>query len=179
MSVILAVAHLGGSVFALLVLGGLAIWVGNWDTERVRRRRREELTVSLGVPANDLEKPEMAGKLLQISGDRFSSELLRNRLSDLCGSLRTGWNWLGSLVQIGVLFGVAWNTITEGAENAVYAWSVVPVAIFFWLASLSFSFMCHLLTGRYPGEAKQGRKALATYVQVQHREVHDESRDAV
>ena len=39
------------------------------------------------------------------------------------------------------------------------------VALFFWLASVAFSFACLLLTGRYPGEAKMARKSIAAFIE--------------
>jgi hypothetical protein len=54
---------------------------------------------------------------------------------------------------------------SSGAENAVYMWSVLAVAIFFWIVSVAFSLACLLLTGRYPGEAKMARKAIAAFIQ--------------
>jgi len=177
MSVLIAIAHIGASIFVLVVLGGIALWIGTWHTERAQRRRLEEIAVSLGVPIEDLDKPELGPRILELSSNRFSSELLRNRLSDLCGLLQTVWSWLGSLVQLCVLVGVAWSTFTADRENAVFAWSVVPIGLFFWLSGIAFSLACHLFTGRYPGEAKRGRKELSAYVQAQHHQL--EFRDAV
>jgi hypothetical protein len=52
-----------------------------------------------------------------------------------------------------------------GSQSAVAMWSVLAVAIFFWLASVAFSFACLLLTGRYPGEAKMARKSIAAAIE--------------
>lgn len=61
--------------------------------------------------------------------------------------------------------GVSWSMYTEGAQSAVVMWSVLAVAIFFWIASVAFSFACLLLTGRYPGEAKMARKSIAAVIE--------------
>lgn len=53
----------------------------------------------------------------------------------------------------------------SGAENAVYMWSALAVAVFFWVVSVAFSFACLLLTGRYPGEAKMARKTIAAFIE--------------
>jgi len=60
---------------------------------------------------------------------------------------------------------VGWAMYTSGSENAVYMWSVLAVAIFFWLAAVAFSFTCLLLTGRYPGEARLARKSIAAFIE--------------
>jgi hypothetical protein len=78
--------------------------------------------------------------------------------------IRTVWGWLGLLLQIAVLLGVIWYTFTESAETAVYAWFIVAISLFFWTASVVFSLVCRLLTGRYPGEAKQARKSVAEFL---------------
>ena len=106
----------------------------------------------------------MAPKIVQLSSERYSSELLRNRLSDLCGVVRTAWDWLSWVVQILVLVGVTWYTFTDSRDTAVYAWAVIPLIAFFWVVSMVFSLACKVLTGRYPGQAKAARKSLAEYI---------------
>jgi len=99
--------------------------------------------------------------------ERFSSELLRNRLSDLCGLILTMWGWLSLLLQAAVLIGVVWYTFTDGTNTAVAAWFIVAIVLFFWITSVMFSLVCRVLTGRYPGQAKQARKMLAEFLKSQ------------
>jgi uncharacterized membrane protein len=101
---------------------------------------------------------------VQFSSERSSNELLRNRLSDLCGLIRTVWGWLGSLLQVGVLGAAIWFTVTAERENALYAWFAPGLTVLFWVISVLFSLLCFLLTGRYPGEAKASRKGLAQFL---------------
>lgn len=44
-------------------------------------------------------------------------------------------------------------------------WFVLAVGVFFWLTSVGFSLSCLVLTGRYPGEAKAARKAIANAIE--------------
>lgn len=60
---------------------------------------------------------------------------------------------------------VCWQMYESGLQNAVYMWSVLAVAFFFWVMSVAFSFGCLLLTGRYPGEAKSARKSIAAFIE--------------
>lgn len=144
----------------------LTLLIGGWELERVDKRRRQDASIALGVPLASLENNEdVMPWLIQYSSQRYSSELLRNRVSDLCGPLRTAWGWLSTLVQVGIVVGVGWSMYTEGAQNAALMWSVLAFAIFFWLASVAFSFACLLLTGRYPGEAKMARKSIAAVIE--------------
>lgn len=162
----LAVVHIIGALGASFAFGILVVFIAAWEQERVHKRRLQDASIALGVPVAALESDEsLVPRLLEYSSQRFSGELLRNRLSDLCGMVRTAWGWLGTLIQVGIVVGVGWSMYSEGRENAVYMWSVLAVAVFFWLAAVAFSFACLLLTGRYPGEAKVARKTLAAFIE--------------
>ena len=165
MELLIAIGNIVGSILAVLVLGFVTILIASWEAQRNHKQVLDEASIKLGVAVADLDKEELTPKLLQLSSERFSSELLRNRLSDLCGVIRTLWGWLSSLLQAAVLLGVVWYTITEGLDKAVYAWFIVAISLFFWIASVVFSLACRLLTGRYPGEAKQARKSLAEFLE--------------
>ena len=161
-----AILHVVGALGATFAFGALLLVIGAWEQERVQKRRFQDAALALGVPVASLEiDEELIPRLIQYSSQRYSGELLRNRVSDLCGALRIAWGWLSTLVQLGIMAGVGWSMYTEGAENAVVMWSVLAVAIFFWLSSVAFSFTCLLLTGRYPGEAKMARKSIAAVIE--------------
>lgn len=164
MELLIAIAHIVGSILAVLVLGFFIMLIASWETDRNRKQALEETSIRLGVAVEDLDNEELTPKILQLSSERFSSELLRNRISDLLGVIRTMWGWLGSLLQVAVLLGVVWYTITDSLETAIYAWFIVGISLFFWIASVFFSLVCRLLTGRYPGEASQARKAVAQFL---------------
>lgn len=158
----MALLHVVGALGLTVAFGLLTIVIGAWEQERVLKRRTQEAAIALGVSVAAVEnEPTLLPDVMRYASQRSSDELLRNRVSDLCGLIRTGWGWLGSLLQAGIVAGVSWYMYTEGAESAVAMWAVLFVAIFFWLASVVFSFACVLLTGRYPGEAKLARKAIA------------------
>src|SRR5262249_26064052 len=123
----------------------------------------DELALKLRVPVTELEKEELIPKIVEVQAERFSNDLLRNRLSDFCGVIRTIWGWLGSLLQIGVLLAVIWYTFSDRSA-AVFAWSIVGIGLFFSITAILFSFLCLLLTGRYPGQAKAARKAVSEYL---------------
>lgn len=162
----MAIIHVVGALGASFAFGILVVVIGAWEQERVQKRRFQDASIALGVPLAALENDEeLVPSLIQYSSQRYSSELLRNRVSDLCGPLRTAWGWLSTIVQVGIVAGVGWSIYTEGAESAVMMWSVLAVSIFFWLASVAFSFTCLLLTGRYPSEAKLARKSIAAVIE--------------
>jgi len=164
MDILIAIGHILGSIICLLVFGFVVLLIGGWETDKVQKQVAEEASVALGVSVEDLDKEENARKLLKLSSDKFSSELFKNRLSDLCGLIRTVWGWLSNIIQAIVLIAVLWYTVTDGTENAVYAWFLLGISILSWLISVIFSLMCKLVTGRYPGQAKAARKVAAEWV---------------
>ncbi|UCV01062.1 hypothetical protein [Acidovorax radicis] len=162
----MAVLHVVGALGLTTAFGVLTIAISAWEQERVRKRRLQDAAIALGVPVAAIEnEPSLLPSVMQYASRRSSDELLRNRISDMCGLIRTGWGWLGGLLQVGVMAGVGWYMYTYGAESAASMWAVLFVAVFFWLASVVFSLACVLLTGRYPGEAKLARKAIAASIE--------------
>ena len=165
----LAIVHVVGALGATFAFSLLVLVVGAWEQARLKKRSLQDASIALGVSAAALETDEsLMPRIIQYSSQRFSGELLRNRLSDLFGAVRTAWAWLGTLLQVGIVLGVAWAMFTDGAQNAAYMWLVLAVAVLFWLASAAFSLVCVVLTGRYPGEANAARKLLAGVIEQQH-----------
>ena len=164
MRLLIAIGHIVGSQLAAAVVGWVTMLIAAWEVTRNQKHLLEEMSIQLGISVDDLEKEEMAPRIIQFSSERYSSELFRNRLSDLCGAIRTGWFWLSLFVQIGGLVGVVWYTFTDSLDTAVYSWLLVALSLLFWIVSVAFSLVCRLFTGRYPGEAKLARKAIADIV---------------
>ena len=167
MTVIIAVLHVLGSIVALSAFVYIVFALANWELSRSQKLVVEELSISLGIPTEHLDDAENAPEIIKLSAAKFSSDLLRNRLSDLCGWIQVGWMWIGVLFQYGLLIGVIWYSFTDSSQNAVYAWGAVGIAIFFWISSLTFGYICKLFTGRFPGQARLARKKLAELVKTQ------------
>lgn len=162
---VLAVVHIVGALVATFAFGIFVLLMGERDKERIRRRRLEDISMALGVPVASLETDEsLAPRLVQYWSQRFSRELLRNRVSDLCGALWTVWGWLSTLLQAILIVVVGWLMYAYGPQSAVLMWCVLAIAVFFWVVSVAFSLACLLFTGRFPGEAKAGRLALAPFL---------------
>ncbi|QDQ25301.1 hypothetical protein FNU76_02435 [Chitinimonas arctica] len=175
MAALIALAHIVGAIVVLIAFSVGVMMFATWVGERNRKAVLEEISLALGIPAEELDGAEHVSKLLQFGAERLSSELLRNRISDMCGWIQTAWGWLGPLLQVGVVLGVIWATIAVDVANGVNAWWIVGLALFFWIASLLFGFACKLLTGRVPGQARLTRKSLAEAVRRQrHVTVHSE-----
>lgn len=165
MSAFIAVGHIVGAIIVLVVFGIGTLMLAGWEIGRNQKTALHEASLALGIPVDDLENAEHQERIVQFAAERFSSELFRNRLSDLCGWIQTGWGWISNLLQGIVLLGVIWYTVTDDTSNSVYAWWIVGIALFFWISSVIFGYTCKLLTGRFPGQAKQARKFLAEAVE--------------
>lgn len=174
MTVVIAVAHVLGAIIAVFAFCAAVLALSAWELKRNQKAAAEEVSIALGIPIESLDNAENATKVVRFTAARFSSDLFRNRLSDLCGWVQIGWGWLGTLLQAGVLIGVIWYSFTDSAQNAAHAWWVVGIAIFFWITSVVFGLVCKLVTGRFPGQARQARRQLAEYVRNQPAELGGE-----
>lgn len=172
MSALIAIGHIIGAIVVLVAFGIGTLMLAGWESERNQQTALQEASLALGIPIDDFGNAEHQERIIQFAAERCSSELLRNRLSDLCGWIQTGWGWMSNLLQVGILLGVIWYTLTDDLSNGVYAWSIIGVAIFFWISSIIFGYACKLLTGRFPGQARQARKLLAEAVERQRATEH-------
>jgi len=143
-----------------VVIGLVMLSIAAWELSRNQRKALEEFSIALGVPIDQLEEPDHMSKVIEWSAKKFSNELFKNRISDICGSIRTTWRWLGYGVEVTTLLAVIWFTVTDDLSNAIYAWFVTVVVIFFTIVSTLFALLCHLLTARWPGQAKEARASL-------------------
>lgn len=162
----IAVAHIGGSIIAILMLGVVALLIGAWHQKRIGNVEMQHIASRIGVTVDDVNDEKHMPQFIDFMSERFSIDHFSNRFSDLCWWVLGAWNWLGLLLQIGLLGWVIWLTYSESAENAIYAWGVVAEALFFWIVGWMFSLLCRLLTGRYPGQAKGVRKGLSEMLET-------------
>jgi len=164
MSFLIAFAHLIGAILVVGLLG-MAVQIGaNWESKRSEKRLLADLSLELGIPISDLDLEDPLPSVIELLSQRFSRDLFRNRFSDFCGLVRTGWLWIGALAQLGFGLGVVWYTFTDDLGNAVYIWWILAIKIFFVIGGVAFSEACRFITGRYPGQAESGRKILVGYI---------------
>lgn len=168
---LIALLHIAGAILGTVAFGVLVLFIASWEIERNNRAYMQDLAIRLGVAVEELTDEKLSSKIVEVTSERFSSDRFSNRLSDLCGGVRTVWVWLGSLLQIGALLGVVWYTATESLTNAIYAWWIVAIGVFFWIAGVFFSLVCRLLTGRYPGQAKKARKGMAEFLSARRKNI--------
>ena len=156
---VMAIGHVVG---ALIAWG--AVQTGHAPMksliERADQSQRRDMAQALGIPLVEFDDAKHHAQVARLVNERFSSELLRNRLSDLCGLLLTGWWWTGAVIQLGIFITVCWLFFDEGSSVANTMWFVPGAAFLFLLMRHSAWLLCKLLTGRFPGEARARRMRL-------------------
>ena len=113
MEILIAIAHILGSIIALFIFSFVVLLIGSWETDKIQKQVADEASVTLGVKVEDLDIEMLAPKLLKLSAEKFSTELFRNRVSDFCGLIRIICDWLGNIIQVLVLLAVIWYTVTD------------------------------------------------------------------
>lgn len=161
MEIIIALGHLAGAVLASMLIGLLLAKLANQISKKMFEHGSAERTIKLGSGVAEFDYNKLSPAHLQYLSERYSSELLNNRLSDFIGVIQIIWGWGGFAAQVIVFCFVAWNTFADGLSNAVFAWSLIAISIFTWVVLYVISFICYLLTGRFPGEAKQQRSVVS------------------
>ena len=164
MEIFIAILHILGSVIVLVLISIAAALAGLKAQESMEEKHKTELSLNLGIPIDELESELYSSNIIKYTAEKFSDERFANRLSDLCGVLVTCWGWVNSIIQIGILGSVIWYTIKDGTENAVYSWLLVLLALILGIIQSLFSYLCKLVTGRLPGQAKRSRKFIAEWV---------------
>jgi len=84
MSVIAALGHIAGAITVQFAFGIGLMLFSRWEEKRNQKIFLQDASLALGIPIGDLENPEYKTRFVQFIAERYSSELLRNRLSDAC-----------------------------------------------------------------------------------------------
>ena len=153
-----ALALAGCLYYSSLILGS------RWG-ERVEQRTYNDFSIALGVPVSALKRGEHAAEFVEHLSGRYSNDLLRNRLSDLWDTTLLVCDLLCHLVLVMAAGAVLWAIAVDGREWARGMWAVPAVFAAFKCIEAVMNAMCMALTGRYPGEAKRWRKALAAAIE--------------
>jgi hypothetical protein len=177
MTMLAAFGHFAGAIVAYLVFGILTGLLHAWNAERVGKKLVAEAGMTLGLTTTQIDDPKNTAVVQRYLAARSSSELLRNRLSDLAGLLQTILYWVCNIASLLILLGVGYATVTDDLQAAVHVWWIMPLNLIVWLIGLLWGFACLLLTGRYPGEAKLARKNLMAHIDQRTTESHNPSED--
>ncbi|WP_268800018.1 hypothetical protein [Pseudomonas huanghezhanensis] len=168
---LIAILHTLGAVVATMAFGVIVLFISSWENERSKKVVQHKLAITLGVAVDDLADKRLFSRIIASTSERFSNDRISNRLSDLCGTVQTAWGWFGWLLQIATFIAVVWFTFAESLSNAIYAWWIIAIGVFFFVTSVLFALACRLLTGRYPGQTKKVRKTMAEVLSAQRKQM--------
>ena len=91
MSILVFILHIAGVAAVMVGLFSAQAVAIIWHLERVEKRNEAEITWKLGVSQQEwkdnAETGVLDGKILGFLSEKYSNELLSNRVSDLCGVL--------------------------------------------------------------------------------------------
>lgn len=154
----------GGIYYTVLILSR------KWDA-RAESQIYLQISIALGIPASTLKKDEPTPEFIGHLSDRYSNDLLRNRVSDLWDATLLIWDLLTHLMLTAVAGFVLWGVATDDKEWANGMWFVPALFLACKCVEAAMVTMCWAITGRYPGEAKRWRKAIAETI-VQREAMH-------
>lgn len=163
---LIAASHILGSIAVLIILSFFTNSLEKRINERLQRQRLEGASIALGVKIEDLDSEAVYPEFIKLLAGMHSSELLRNRVADICGLIIGAWANIGKAFQVLVFLLVLWYTSTENTNYAMYAWIAVVIEIAIPLVALPASYACRLATGRIPGEPKRTRKAISGIIET-------------
>lgn len=123
-----------------------------WMTGRYQKQIQQDMCRDLAI--HEISDSEHEKVITYLSG-KYSSEMLRNRLSDFVGLLL---NITGTVVELGLIVFVGYVVYIALSRGYDGEWSALWLATLFhcfyivlWLVVVIF---CKFLTNRFPNEAK-------------------------
>ena len=161
MELFIVLLHLTGSIVTVIIINMAVALLAAHLVARNNDRLAIEIARALGVSVNELDSNKMKEKVNNVLCEKYSEVLFRNRLSDICGSIRDIYRWGCTTIEVVFICVLLWFIFTESSEYAVYSWAIVGITIFHWVTSYIFSKVCWLFTVSYPGEAKERRESAA------------------
>lgn len=160
---LIATGHIVGALLLTIFIWVVSVEFEKWLVARMGSISPAQVAAELRVSVEDLESPDQIEILLR----PYRNDLFVNRLSDFAFVLKEVWFWFGAVVTFWVVIFVLWNTAFGDRSSAVLAWAAPALTLFFLISLLIGDFVCRLLTGRNPGEAKQKRRVAAEYFKRQ------------
>tara|TARA_R110001583_G_scaffold49116_1_gene153861 strand:- start:33065 stop:33565 length:501 start_codon:yes stop_codon:yes gene_type:complete len=159
--------HIFGTIvtlFFIFLISGFLFQV-KWGYKRLDEIL-ELAAIEKGIRTEDMFKKEHNSEMCGYLYEKYSSDRFVNRLSDMFRPILLTIDYIGYIVQCGVVVMITWIAFTDGLEIAKLAWLAVPIALFFIIIHRAIFWMCYLLTGRSAGEAKSMRKLVSEQIRI-------------
>jgi len=87
----IAFVHILGAVLATVAFGVTILFLASWELDKSGKKELQGFAFKLGVAEEDLADEKWMPRLIEVTADYYSYDRFSNRLSDLCGALRTAW----------------------------------------------------------------------------------------
>ncbi len=152
--------HVLGAIIGLIVLAVFTGWVHRMVNAGMESSGKAKASKLTGIPITDLENTDHKDTLNSYIIKRSDPKLLANRISDLCGTLLSVFLLFSAFAQVFFIVLGTYFSIRQ-SELAPVAWAAVAMAVATWIISLMLTFLCRMLTGRAPGQARVMRRTLA------------------
>lgn len=163
MDAIIATAHIVGSfVVSVLFLITKQNLASKFDTKS-KRKAQNEMCLDLGISFTNEDLKNNQEKILNYLRLRYSSDLLTNRISDLCGTVLKITSFIMAIIEIITILSVLYYTVFESVDCSVFAWLLVGFHVAYTIFYLSFIAACKFLTNRYPNQARRSREMLFNF----------------
>ncbi|WP_318406338.1 hypothetical protein [Photobacterium leiognathi] len=149
-----ALGHIiGATIVSALVFFIIGIFYHS-RRENTLNDENAYLSMETGIPIYDLDKKSSQPVILKYLKDKYDDRKFCNRLSDLFGFIQRCVGVLITLIYFG---GLAISISGYPNEGVVFAWLLVAISIFYYIADYLIVLISRLFTGRYPYEAKNAR----------------------
>lgn len=165
-----AIVHIVGAIVATYYLLRAMKAAIDWEAKRTGQLQMAEFASKLGISEDECYTGEGQRRFIELLAERYSSDLLANRLSDFFNLAINVWGWFGALVITGVGGTILWRTIFENRDESAFFWVVPALTLFVIITAAAVNLLCRLLTGSPAGDGKIYRKLAADYYEMQARQ---------
>ena len=128
--------------------------------------RNSKDVMAIIISKNHLNENCSEKEMIEHTYNYYSSDRFSNRASDLIGSVMYTFYWLFNFIMsicfiATIVYLCYYSTYTNGGSYIL--WIFVLIDILKYVSYFLLSNLTHLLTNRYPGEAKIARKNITLF----------------
>jgi uncharacterized membrane protein (DUF106 family) len=162
--IILATVNILGAIIVQILVAAIISWISRLSTNRLHKQCIQDMAIQLGTVVEEVNQNKYKAEVIKIQAERYNRDLFKNRLSDLCGLLMNCLTWLSQIIFIFIVLGTSYYTLTNNFSGSGFVWVGVLWSFTFWIVNVLIYFICRFATGRTPGEAKNGRALIASFL---------------
>jgi hypothetical protein len=152
-----AILHIVGAIISLLLFFFITGLIENARSVRRRDHVLSAAAIRLGIPIDQLDRKEHSKVLAQYLMNEYDGNSLKNRVSDISQPFFTLYEALNYMIQLGIVALAVWAALNDNYAQASNVWVALVVALVLFIGSRLLEAALYLVTGRSPGEARDGR----------------------